>query len=108
MSQGPIEVIDTPEVKPGKPKLKRPPMYRVILLNDDYTPMEFVVDVLCRFFQKSAEDATRLMLQVHYQGSAVCGIYPHDVAETKVARVEQTSREHGHPLRCVMEQDGHD
>jgi ATP-dependent Clp protease adaptor protein ClpS len=108
MSQGPIEVIVTPEVKPGKPKLKRPPMYRVILLNDDYTPMEFVVDVLCRFFQKTAEDATRLMLQVHHQGSAVCGIYPHDVAETKVARVEHTSREHGHPLRCVMEQDGHD
>lgn len=101
-------MIDTPETKAKKPRLKRPPLYRVILLNDDYTPMEFVVDVLCRFFQKSPEDATQLMLQVHHQGSAVCGIYPLDVAESKVARVEQASREHGHPLRCVMEQDGHD
>ena len=108
MSQGPIEVIDTPETKTAKPRLKRPPMYRVILLNDDYTPMEFVVDVLCRFFQKSPEDATQLMLQVHHQGSAVCGVYPLDIAESKVARVEQASRERGHPLRCVMEQDGHD
>ena len=108
MSQGPTEVIDTPKTKAGKPRLKRPSMYRVILLNDDYTPMEFVVDVLCRFFQKSPEDATQLMLQVHRQGSAVCGVYPLDVAESKVARVDRASREHGHPLRCVMEQDGHD
>ena len=101
-------MIDTPQTQANKPKLKRPPMYRILLLNDDYTPMEFVVDILCRFFQKSPEDATQLMLQVHHQGRAICGIYPRDVAESKVKRVEQASREHGHPLRCVMEQEGHD
>ena len=80
-----------------------PPMYSVWLLNDDYTPMEFVVDVLQKFFNKTSDEAEFIMLTVHTAGRAVCGEYPRDVAETKVARVTRFSREHGHPLQCVLE-----
>ena len=80
-----------------------PPMYSVWLLNDDYTPMEFVVDVLQKFFNKTSDEAESIMLTVHTAGRAVCGEYPRDVAETKVARVTRFSREHGHPLQCVLE-----
>lgn len=86
-----------------KPKTKRPNMYRVLLLNDDYTPMEFVVHVLERFFQKSREDATRVMLHVHHHGVGECGIYTYEVAETKVTQVMDFARKHQHPLQCVME-----
>jgi ATP-dependent Clp protease adaptor protein ClpS len=80
-----------------------PPMYSVWLLNDDYTPMEFVVEVLQKYFDKSPSEAEFIMLTVHTAGRAVCGQYPRDVAETKVARVTRFSREHGHPLQCVLE-----
>jgi ATP-dependent Clp protease adaptor protein ClpS len=78
-------------------------MYQVLLLNDDYTPMEFVVKVLQKFFCKSQEEATRIMLQVHHEGKGVCGVYPRDVASTRVAQVAQYARERQHPLQCVME-----
>ena len=76
------------------------------MLNDDFTPMDFVVDVLMNYFDKSAETAHRLMLQIHNQGSAICGVYPFDIAESKKSRVESLSQQQGHPLRCTMEQDG--
>jgi len=87
----------------AKPKIKRPSMYRVLLLNDDFTPMEFVVDVLMRFFNKSAEDATRIMWHVHQNGVGECGVYTYEIAETKVTQVMDFAREHQHPLQCVME-----
>ena len=80
-----------------------PPMYRVLLLNDDYTPMEFVVHVLQRFFNKSIEDATRIMLLVHQNGVGECGVYTYEIAETKVTLVMDFARKHQHPLQCVME-----
>jgi ATP-dependent Clp protease adaptor protein ClpS len=86
-----------------KPKTKRPSLYRVLLLNDDYTPMEFVVLVLQDVFNKSREDAMRIMLHVHNHGVGECGIYPFEVAETKVTRVMDTARKNQHPLQCVME-----
>jgi ATP-dependent Clp protease adaptor protein ClpS len=84
-------------------RTKRPSLYRVLLLNDDYTPMEFVVIVLERFFQKGREDATRIMLHVHQHGVGECGIYTYEVAETKVTQVMDFARKHQHPLQCVME-----
>jgi len=86
-----------------RPKTKRPSLYRVLLLNDDYTPMEFVVLVLQDVFNKSREDAMRIMLHVHNQGVGECGVYPFEVAETKVTRVMETARKNQHPLQCVME-----
>ena len=86
-----------------KPETKRPHLYRVLLLNDDYTPMEFVVLILMRFFQKSQEDATRIMLHVHNHGVGECGIYTYEVAETKVTQVMDFARKNQHPLQCVME-----
>ncbi|MFC4276842.1 MULTISPECIES: ATP-dependent Clp protease adapter ClpS [Alcaligenaceae] len=80
-----------------------PPMYQVVLLNDDYTPMEFVVKVLQKFFGKNQEEATRIMLQVHHEGRGVCGVYPRDVAATRIAQVGQYARAKQHPLQCVME-----
>ncbi|MGH8671109.1 MAG: ATP-dependent Clp protease adapter ClpS [Burkholderiales bacterium] len=85
-------------------KLKPPPMFQVILLNDDYTPMEFVVIVLEKFFSKSREQATQIMLKVHREGMGVCGVYPRDIAATKVEQVLHYSRRHQHPLQCVMEE----
>lgn len=86
-----------------RPKTKRPSLYRVLLLNDDYTPMEFVVHVLERFFQKGREEATRVMLHVHQHGVGECGTYTYEVAETKVTQVMDFARKHQHPLQCVME-----
>jgi ATP-dependent Clp protease adaptor protein ClpS len=85
-------------------KLKPPPMYEVALLNDDYTPMEFVVGVLQRFFGMDLEKATQVMLKVHLEGRGVCGVYPRDVAASKVDQVSAFSRQHQHPLQCVMEE----
>lgn len=81
-----------------------PPMYAVTLLNDDYTPMEFVIQVLQKFFGMGREQATRVMLKVHQEGRSICGIYPRDVAATKVEQVSEYSRKHQHPLQCVMEE----
>lgn len=86
-----------------KPKTKRPSLYRVLLLNDDYTPMEFVVHVLERFFGKGREAATQIMLHVHHHGVGECGVYTYEVAETKVTQVMDFARNHQHPLQCVME-----
>ena len=95
-------------VAPAKPKLKRPSLYRVILLNDDYTPMEFVVEVLETFFTMNREQATQVMLAVHTQGTGVCGIYPQDIAETKASQVTQSARDNGHPLLCEVEPSADD
>jgi ATP-dependent Clp protease adaptor protein ClpS len=89
----------------AKPKVKKPSMYRVLLLNDDYTPMEFVVYVLERFFNKSREQATAIMLHVHQHGVGVCGVFSYEVAETKVAQVLDLARRNEHPLQCTMEKD---
>ncbi|WP_018699116.1 ATP-dependent Clp protease adapter ClpS [Amorphus coralli] len=86
-----------------RPKTKRPSLYRVLLLNDDYTPMEFVVHVLERFFQKTRDEATHIMLHVHHHGVGECGVYTYEVAETKVTQVMDFARKHQHPLQCVME-----
>ena len=95
-------------VAPAKPKLKKPPLYRVVLLNDDYTPMEFVVQVLEQFFAMGREKATQVMLAVHTQGKGVCGIYPQDIAETKASQVNQAARDSGHPLLCEAEPSSDD
>jgi ATP-dependent Clp protease adaptor protein ClpS len=87
----------------SKTQTQKPSMYRVLLLNDDYTPMEFVVGVLCTFFHKSLEDAERIMWQVHTNGVGECGIYTYEVADTKVTQVMDHARKHQHPLQCVME-----
>ena len=86
-----------------RPALKRPPMYKVVLLNDDYTPMDFVIEVLMIFFKMDQEKATQVMLAVHTQGKGVCGVFTRDVAETKAAQVNQYSRENKHPLLCEVE-----
>ena len=86
-----------------KPQTKRPNLYRVLILNDDYTPMEFVVHILERFFGRDHEAATRIMLHVHHHGIGECGIYTYEVAETKVTQVMDFARKHQHPLQCVME-----
>lgn len=86
-----------------KPQVKRPSLYRVLLLNDDYTPMEFVVHVLEHFFAKNREEATQIMLHVHQHGVGECGVFTYEVAETKVTQVMDFARKHQHPLQCVME-----
>jgi ATP-dependent Clp protease adaptor protein ClpS len=86
------------------PAVKRPPLYDVLLLNDDYTPMEFVVDVLERFFRMDRSGATRVMLEVHVKGRGVCGRFSHEIAETKVAQVLSYSRDNHHPLMCTLEE----
>ncbi len=88
-----------------RPKTKKPSLYKVLLLNDDYTPMEFVVLVLERYFNKGREDATRIMLHVHHKGVGLCGVYTFEVAETKVTQVMDFARQHQHPLRCTMEKE---
>ena len=87
-----------------KSKLKPPPLYKVMLLNDDYTPMEFVVLVLQKFFSMTRERATQIMLMVHREGIGVCGVFPRDIASTKVEQVAAYARKHQHPLQCVMEE----
>ncbi len=88
-----------------RPKTKRPAMYKVLMLNDDYTPMEFVVHVLERFFGKNREEATRIMLHVHQRGVGVCGVYTYEVAETKVTQVMDLARQNQHPLQCTIEKE---
>ncbi|WP_407351580.1 ATP-dependent Clp protease adapter ClpS [Luteimonas sp. R10] len=90
-------------VETGKPETTRPPLYSVVLLNDDYTPMDFVVDVLVRFFALDLERATQVMLHVHTRGRGVCGVFSREVAESKVAQVNEYSRLNQHPLLCTME-----
>jgi len=90
-------------IEAAPPELAKPPLYSVLLLNDDYTPMEFVIEVLCRFFAMDMEKATQIMLHVHTRGRAVCGIYSREVAEAKVSQVTAFSRIHHHPLLCTME-----
>ena len=90
-------------VAESKPKLKKPRLYKVLLLNDDYTPMEFVVIILERIFSKAREQAVQIMLHVHQKGIGVCGVYPRDIAETKVRQVMDFARDHQHPLQCTME-----
>lgn len=88
-----------------RPKTKKPSLYKVLLLNDDYTPMEFVIHVLERFFSKGREEATRIMLHVHQKGVGICGVYTYEVAETKVTQVMDFARQHQHPLQCTMEKE---
>jgi ATP-dependent Clp protease adaptor protein ClpS len=88
-----------------RPKTKKPSLYKVLLLNDDYTPMEFVVHILEKFFSKSREDAVEVMLHVHRHGVGICGVFTFEVAETKVAQVIEFSRRHQHPLQCTMEKE---
>jgi ATP-dependent Clp protease adaptor protein ClpS len=90
-------------LKPEVVKPKLPPMFKVLLLNDDYTPMEFVVECIERFFNKSREQATQIMLKVHTEGIAVCGVYPQDIAETKMNQVLSFAAEQQHPLQCAVE-----
>ena len=88
-----------------KPKTKKPSMYKVLMLNDDYTPMEFVVHILERFFNKNRQEATRIMMHVHRRGVGICGVYTYEVAETKVTQVMDFARQHQHPLQCTLEKD---
>ena len=89
----------------AKPKVKKPSMYKVLMLNDDYTPMEFVVHVLERFFAKTTEEATRVMLHVHQKGVGICGVFTFEVAETKVNQVMDLARKNQHPLQCTLEKE---
>ncbi len=98
-----LEDIETGVATRTRPRTKKPSNYKVLMLNDDYTPMEFVVLVLQQFFSMSLEDATRVMLQVHQQGVAVCGVFTYEVAETKVSLVVDFARENQHPLQCTLE-----
>lgn len=95
-----MSTLTTPETRV---RTRTPPQYRVLLLNDDYTPMEFVVEVLVEVFRRTPQEATRIMLAVHHAGVGVCGVYSHEVAETKVHQVMEMAAEAGHPLQCVME-----
>lgn len=96
---------DTSVIVETRPKTKRPPLYKVLLLNDDYTPMEFVVAVLERFFGMNHSQAFEIMLTVHKKGVAVVGVFSHEIAETKVSQVMDFSRRHQHPLQCTMEKE---
>ena len=89
----------------SRPDVKSPPMYRVVLLNDDYTPMDFVVEILKIFFGMNHDRATQVMLQVHTKGKGVCGVFTYEIAETKVAQVMDFARKHQHPLQCTMEKE---
>ncbi|MSO92972.1 MAG: ATP-dependent Clp protease adapter ClpS [Rhodospirillales bacterium] len=110
--KGPIDIgEDTPQTGIAvktRAKTKKPAMYKVLMLNDDYTPMEFVVHVLKRFFGKSNQEATRIMLHVHQKGVGVCGVYTYEVAETKVNQTMDLARQQQHPLQCTIEKDGDD
>ena len=99
-----LKLHDDLAVQTDKPKTKRPPQYKVVLINDDYTPMEFVVHVLESFFNMNREKATRIMLHVHTRGKGICGVYTRDIAETKVSQVNEYSRTNQHPLMCAMEE----
>jgi ATP-dependent Clp protease adaptor protein ClpS len=97
---------DTGTLTKTRPKTKKPAMYKVLMLNDDYTPMEFVVHVLERYFSMSGDQATRIMLNVHQRGVGVCGVFTYEVAETKTTQVMDLARQHQHPLQCTIEKDG--
>jgi ATP-dependent Clp protease adaptor protein ClpS len=88
-----------------KPRTRKPSLYKVLMLNDDYTPMEFVVHVLERFFAKNRDEATRIMMHVHRRGVGICGVYTYEVAETKVTQVMDFARQHQHPLQCTLEKE---
>ncbi len=103
MSDKQSQYLEGPVVQEANPKLQKPPFYKVILLNDDYTPMDFVVVILQRFFHKNREEATHIMLHVHQKGIGICGLFTREVAETKVRQVLDFSQEHRHPLKCTME-----
>lgn len=90
-------------VESAKPKLKKPPMYKVVMLNDDYTPMEFVIMILEKLFRLDHEKAIQVMLNVHQKGKGICGVYPHEIAQIKVAQVLELARQNEHPLQCTME-----
>ena len=94
---------DTRTLTQEKVKTKKPNLYRVILLNDDYTPMDFVVWLIQTLFHKSLEEATLLMLEVHHKGQGMCGVYPYDIAKTKISQVKELALKHQHPLECIME-----
>lgn len=96
---------DNVVLEPRKSRIKMPPLYRVLLLNDDYTPMDFVVLILEKFFSLNREQATVVMLKVHREGKGICGVYPKDMAATKVEQVTAFARQHQHPLACVMEEN---
>ncbi|MAS81925.1 MAG: ATP-dependent Clp protease adapter ClpS [Legionellales bacterium] len=96
-------IDDDLAIEESKPQIKRPPLYRVILLNDDYTPMDFVVHVLEIFFSVDRDNATRVMLEIHTRGKGVCGIFTHEIAESKVSLVNDYAKENQHPLLCTME-----
>ena len=100
-----INIQEDVVIKEKKAALEPPPLYEVALLNDDYTPMEFVILVLERFFKKSRAEATQIMLHVHQKGMGVCGLYPYEIAETKVVQVMDFARKNQHPLQCAMEKD---
>jgi len=97
--------LDAALLTQKKVEQKPPPLYKILLLNDDFTPMDFVIEVLKVFFSMDQEQATRIMLKVHTEGVGVCGIYPEDIASTKVKQVVEFSRINQHPLRCVMEEN---
>ena len=99
------ELIDSQELveEEVRDEVDKPPKYHVYLLNDDYTPMDFVVEVLCRFFNKTSEQATDIMLTIHYEGKALCGTFTAEIAETKVDQVSRYALENEHPLKCVLE-----
>ena len=106
-----LAIVDTPKVREvlkscgaDTAKLKRPPLYQVVLINDDYTPMEFVVEILQRFFAMDRTKATRVMLEVHTKGKGVCGVFTYEIAETKVAQVIAYARQHQHPLMATLEE----
>jgi ATP-dependent Clp protease adaptor protein ClpS len=98
-----INATDDIKLSQKKAKTKLPSMYKVIILNDDFTPMEFVVNTIQRFFNKSVDEATRIMLKIHTEGLGVCGIFPQDIAETKMNQVLNYAKEHQHPLQCIIE-----
>ena len=100
--------FDTGLALKSRPKTKKPAMYKVLMLNDDYTPMEFVIHVLERFFGKSSDEATRIMLHVHQRGVGICGVFTHELAETKATQVMDLARQNDHPLQCTIERDGDD
>ncbi|KPV40662.1 Clp protease ClpS [Thiohalorhabdus denitrificans] len=104
-TEDPSTLTDNPVEPEEEEEVGRPSLYKVLLLNDDFTPMEFVVEVLQRFFGKDRETATRIMLQVHHHGKGVCGVYPYDIAETKVNQVVDYARSNEHPLQCTMEKE---
>ena len=98
-----VDGTGTATITEPKSRTKTPPMYRVILMNDDFTPMDFVIHVLQKFFSKDITEATKIMLEIHHKGSGMCGVFTYEIAETKVYQVNQYSRQNKHPLKCVME-----